>query len=132
MDPLFGKDHSCRSLPPPVKIQPSSQRECSIWAAGGGEPSCLPKWTWSSGSLFPYKEFKDSDPIYISSFYENTSYICTASEVVQNMSDMSHSNKDQNVFFLNLPSHGKFFLFSTIISCILIGKNGINLSPRSC
>lgn len=41
----------------------------------------------------------DSDPIYFSFFRENTCYICTSCEVVQNMSDISQSNKDQNVIF---------------------------------
>lgn len=53
----------------------------------------------------------DSDPIYFGLFYENTCYISTSCEVVQNMSGISQSNKDQNVIFLNLLSHGKFFLF---------------------
>lgn len=47
--------------------------------------------------------------------------ICTLCEVVQNMSEISKSNKNQNLVFY-LQSHGKIFLFKTIISCILIGK----------
>lgn len=54
-------------------------------------------------------------------FCENICDACTLCEVVQNMSDISQCNKDQNLVFY-LRSHGKFFLFKTIISCILIGK----------
>lgn len=60
-------------------------------------------------------------PSILGLFCENICDICTLCEVVQNMSEISKSNEDQNLVFY-LHSHGKVFLFKTIISCILIGK----------
>lgn len=61
--------------------------------------------------------------LFCENFYDNkrASLCCTLCEVVQNTSGISQGNKDQNLIFY-LQTHGKFFLFKTIISCILIGK----------